>query len=154
LRLCLALLALTLLHPIAALANSSADELARIGFLGEWAEDCDRPAAADNLRYVVRGRADGSAEAYGYVDEGADPAVVTTERFVAWRGTDLIEIRTDYIRPATYAPVQAIVKIEAGRLRFMAATGLDGKELIRDGRLVDDDRPTPWFYRCDGKPAS
>lgn len=149
-----ALLVLIFLHPVATEANGGANEFARIGFFGEWAEDCAVPASGDNLRYVVRARADGSAEAYGYVDEGADAAVVTTERFVAWRGTDLIEIRTDYIRPATYAPVQAIVKIEADRLRFMAATGLDGKELIRDGRLVDDDRPTPWFYRCDGKPAS
>ncbi len=116
--------------PVAVQAASDAEEFKRAGMFGEWAEDCSRPPSPANPHYLTQGATDGSVVDSGWVKDD-----------------QRLEYVSEYRRPATYAPVRAIVVIEGNRRRVMEATNLNGEVLIRQGKLKDG-RATPWFQRC------
>lgn len=126
-----------------ALANADGDVLFKLGVVGRWAEDCSKPAGAENAYLIYRTPADG----------------VPTEQLIysadlSRPGTPLRDVRL--ISPGKLQWTQTdgettfvIVKLfKTTRLKTWSSIDTTGKVYIRDGAYALASGTAPWFTKC------
>ncbi len=126
-------------------AQASADGslLARLGYLGYWAYDCDKPPSGDNPHYFLEAPANG----------------VPTERLLTAGDHDRVHTVTDVKElpggltqwTQTEPDGTAVILLkqrENKRARTWSSEGRDGKVYIKDGHFLESGKEVRWFYRC------
>ena len=113
-----------------------------VGVDGRWAQNCNRPASADNP-YLV----------YAAPDAGQP-----TERRVAPpdedRITELLDVQWLKTRELVWVIAEGEVmltivsKLEGNRMRVWSMSTTDGKSFIAKGK-GQDGHPTPWLNKCE-----
>lgn len=113
-----------------------------VGLDGRWAQNCNRPASADNP-YLI----------YSAPDAGQP-----TERRVAPpeedRVTELLDIQWLKTRELVWVIAEGEVmltivsKLEGNRMRVWSMSTTDGKYFVSKGK-GQDGHPTPWISKCE-----
>jgi hypothetical protein len=136
------MLLFVLAAPLATAKTIDSTVIEGLGLDGRWAQNCNRPASADNP-YLV----------YAAPDTGQP-----TERRVAPpdedRVTELLEVQWLKTRELVWVIAEGEVmltivsKLEGNRMRVWSMSTTDGKSFVSKGK-GQDGHPTPWIHKCE-----
>jgi hypothetical protein len=139
--------ALLALLPSAAFAQSTWDVLQSFGYTGAWAISCDKPPSPDNPRMTLFRDTDGVVKRKfdnGPLNPTLMLAPIISAQIIT-STTMMIHSASNYT--TNYSLDYLIIK-ENYRTRTLESKTTDGKELIKDGVIISDNQPAPWFERC------
>jgi hypothetical protein len=114
----------------------------KYNLVGIFAQDCSKPAAADNFYFVHRALDDGHVQR----DLMDGP---TSRKFVFLfdkaSGLGPGEIALSGTRDGV--PISLVWRTEANR-HVEVETTLNGSKVIADGKFISNGKPVPWLNRC------
>jgi hypothetical protein len=137
-------IALAFLAATPAEAQSVRRVLSDFGFIGAWSADCGMPPASGNTRRTARSGRSGLVTFEEDLGPDYEPNkyVVLSALRVARDAVALrVELNGERVQDLT------VVK-DGRRVRTMENVGADGKAVVKDGRLVANNRETPWLNKC------
>jgi hypothetical protein len=125
-------------------ARSVRSVLSDFGFMGAWSADCAAAPAPSNSRRTARTGRSGLVTFEEDLGPDYQPnkyVVVGAQRLA--RDTVAIRVELNGER------MQDLTVLKDGqRLRTIENVGADGKAVVKDGRLVANNRETPWLNKC------
>jgi len=127
-----------------ALASADGDVLMKSGLAGNWALDCAKPAARDNMYSKFEIAGDGRVVVtYTYDAEVPKRTSTVTNLSIVSPG------HVGYtITGVDGKPLNLVVLIEGDRRRTWSSIKSSGEVLIKDGLAKPDGSQTKWFHRC------
>ena len=145
LMLCLLLLTPALAEPTAP-AGSVGQTLTEFGFMGSWAQDCDRPPAIDNVWREASPTGDGGVLFTESLGENFKPSayrVLTAHR----KSSDTVVLSIE-LNGTIHQDLTMVLRDE--RIRTMVNRPKDSKEaMVENGVIRANGLATPWLKHCE-----
>ena len=124
---------------------SDADTLAAFSLLGESAVDCKAPPSRDNPHVVFGDSRVGLAEILKTGPAELDEAYPLRAAKILDRARISMEIE------GSTEKLSKIIIVKSGKVWHTESSEIDGRMLIKDGRLASRGTEIPRFERCDGR---
>ena len=135
--------ALCLMWPSFAAAQSAKSVLEEAGFVGRWATQCRSEPDLENGHQVFEIQSSGSAQVRVLFGKGYENLVYVIREIKRLPGNQI------WMRTRFKAEDRELIMVREGdRLRTVSNRRADGTFVVKDGRLVSSGAEMSWLARC------